>query len=96
MKPSDVLDRQRVAVRMLVARHRASNPRVFGSVVHGTDHEGSDLDLLIDVQPDASLFDLGALQVELESMLGLKVDLLTPLELPQSFRAAVLSEARPV
>lgn len=96
MKPSDVLDRQRVAVRMLVARHRASNPRVFGSVVHGTDHEGSDLDLLIDVQPDASLFDLGALQVELETMLGLKVDLLTPLELPQSFRAAVLSEARPV
>lgn len=96
MKPSDVLDRQRVAVRMLVARHRASNPRVFGSVVHGTDQEGSDLDLLIDVQPDASLFDLGALQVELESMLGLKVDLLTPLELPQSFRAAVLSEARPV
>ncbi|MGY0195185.1 nucleotidyltransferase family protein [Leptothrix sp. BB-4] len=96
MKPSDVLDRQRVAVRMLVARHRASNPRVFGSVVHGTDHEGSDLDLLIDVQPDASLFDLGALQVELETMLGLKVDLLTPLELPQSFRASVLSEARPV
>ncbi len=83
-------------MRDLVVRHRAANPRVFGSVVHGTDREGSDLDLLVDALPDASLFDLGGLQAALEATLGIRVDLVTPLELPPSFRNTVLAEARPL
>ena len=69
---------------------------MFGSVLHGTDRDGSDIDLLVDVLPGATLFDLGGLQVEMEDLLGLKVDLLTPADLPPKFREQVLAEARPV
>ena len=96
MRPSVVLDSKRIAVRAAVERFRTSNPRVFGSVLYGTDQEGSDIDLLVDALPGATLFDLGGLQDELESLLGLHVDLLTPGDLPLKFRAKVLAEARPV
>ncbi|WP_438361061.1 nucleotidyltransferase family protein [Klebsiella michiganensis] len=52
-----------------------------------------DIDLLVDALPGATLFDLGGLQDELESLLGLHVDLLTPGDLPPKFRAKVLAEA---
>jgi len=96
MRPSIVLDLKRGAVREAASRFRAANPRIFGSVLHGTDHDGSDLDLLVDALPGATLFDLGGLQVELESLLGIHVDLLTPADLPTKFRAQVLAEAQPV
>jgi len=96
MRPSVVLDLHRSAVRAATARFRAANPRIFGSVLHGTDREGSDLDLLVDALPGATLFDLGGLQDELEALLGVHVDLLTPADLPPKFRARVLVEARPV
>ena len=96
MRPSVVLDSKRIAVRAVVERFPTSNPRVFGSVLHGTDVDGSDIDLLVDALPGATLFDLGGLQDELESLLGLHVDLLTPGDLPLKFRAKVLAEARPV
>ena len=96
MRPSLVLELQRAAVRATVARFPTTNPRVFGSVLHGTDHDGSDIDLLVDALPGATLIDLGGLQVELESLLGLHVDLLTPDDLPLKFRAEVLAEAQPV
>jgi predicted nucleotidyltransferase len=69
---------------------------VFGSVLAGTDQDGSDLDLLVDALPGATLFDLGDLEVELEILLGIPVDVVTPQDLPASFRARVLSLARPV
>lgn len=62
----------------------------------GTDQEGSDLDLLVDAPTGTTLFDLGGLQVELEDLLGVNVDLLTPGDLPLKFRDKVLAEARPV
>lgn len=96
MKPSAVLAMKTTAVRDTVARFRASNPRVFGSVLHGTDEEDSDLDLLVDALPGATLFDLGALQSELEELLGLRVDVLTSQDLPANFRVQVLREARPL
>ena len=96
MRPSIVLDLRRGAIREAAGRFRTANPRVFGSVLHGTDQDGSDLDLLVDALPGATLFDLGGLQVELESMLGIHVDLLTPADLSPKFRAKVLAEAQPV
>lgn len=96
MRPSVVLDMKRSAVREAVDRFRTANPRVFGSALHSNDRDGSDLDLLVDALPGATLFDLGGLQVELESLLGLHVDLLTPGDLPPKFRAKVLAEAQPV
>lgn len=96
MKPSSALEAHREAIRAVVAAHRASNPRVFGSVAHGDDSEGSDLDLLIDPTPDTTLFDIGAIRHELLQLLGVPVDVLTPKALPEKFRAAVLAEAMPV
>ncbi len=96
MKPSVALDFKRSAVREAAGRFRTANPRIFGSVLHGTDRDGSDLDLLVDALPGATLFDLGGLQVELEALLGVPVDLLTPGDLPPKLRARVLAEARPV
>lgn len=96
MRPSTVLNMKRAAVREAASRFRAANPRVFGSVLRGTDRDGSDLDLLVDALPGATLFDLGGLQDELEQLLGVRVDLLTPGDLPPKFRAEVLAEARPV
>lgn len=89
MRPSTALERHRDAVR-------AANARVFGFVPHGTDRDGSDLDPLVDVPPGTTLFDLGALQVELEDMLGVPVDGLTPGDLPPEVRRCVLAEAKPV
>lgn len=96
MKPSAALDLKRAAVREATRRYRATNPRVFGSVVHGTDCEGSDLDVLVDALPGATLFDLGGLQEELQELLGVSVDLVTPGDLPAPVRKRVLAEALPI
>jgi len=70
-----------------------ANPRVFGSVLHGDDEEGSDLDILVDPSPRASLLDMAGLQIKLEKALGVKVDVRTPGELHPRFREKVLAEA---
>jgi predicted nucleotidyltransferase len=87
---------KRSAVREAVSRYRTANPRVFGSVLHGTDRDGSDIDLLVDALPGATLLDLGGLYEDLKSLLGVEIDLVTPRELPVKFRDRVLAEARPV
>jgi predicted nucleotidyltransferase len=69
------------------------NPRVFGSVVRGEDREDSDLDILVDPAPRASLLAMERLQAELESVTGVKVDLRTPDELHPKFRGRVLAGA---
>jgi hypothetical protein len=96
MKPSVALNLKRAAVREAASRFHTANPRIFGSVLHGADQDGSDLDLLVDALPGATLFDLGGLQVELEALLGVRVDVLTPGDLPAKFRQQVLVEAKPV
>lgn len=96
MRPSVVLDLKRSEVREAVNRFRTTNLRVFGSALLGTDRDGSDLDLLVDALPGATLLDLGGLQDALEMLLGVHVDLLTPGDLPQKFRARVLAQAQPV
>jgi len=96
MKPSTVLQKNREAIRQAVARYPVSNLRVFGSVIHHNDAEGSDLDLLVDPLPGTTLFDLGAMQVELETVLGIPVEVLTPGDLPRQFREQVIREAMPV
>jgi predicted nucleotidyltransferase len=96
MRPSLALASHRDAVREMVLRFKTANPRVFGSVVRGDDSDESDLDLLVDPLPGTTLFDLGGLLIALEELLGVRVDLLTPGDLPVKFRARVLAEAMPV
>jgi predicted nucleotidyltransferase len=85
-----------LAIHALTIRHRAANPRVFGSVLHAIERKDSDIDILVDALPGATLFDLGKLQVALEDLLGAPVDLLTLGDLPKLFRERVLAEARPI
>ena len=80
----------------MVEQNHVRNPRVFGSALRGEDAEGSDLDLLVDPLPGTTLLNLGALQIELEQLLGVPVDVLTPGDLPPKFRDVVLREAVPV
>lgn len=96
MKPSEALAANRAIIRRVVESHRASNARIFGSVLHGQDSHNSDLDILIDPTADTTLMDVAAIQVELQRLLGVKVDVLTPRALPDSFRKKVLAEAVPV
>ena len=96
MKPSDAVRAHRESIRLATHRYRTTNPRVFGSVLRGEDRDGSDLDLLVDALPGVTLFDLGGLQMELEELLGVPVDLLTPGDIPSKMRARVLEQAQPV
>ena len=96
MKPSTALAEKFEDVRTAANRFHTENPRVFGSVLHGTDRDGSDLDLLVDALPGTTLFDLGGLQLELEKLLGVPVDVVTPGDLPLKVRDLVLAEARPI
>ncbi|RRE42684.1 nucleotidyltransferase [Klebsiella pneumoniae] len=93
MRPSVVLDMKRSAVREAVGRFRAAN-RVFGSVLRRPGWQRPDL--LVDALPGATLLDLGDLEEELKSLLGVDVDLLTPGDLPPKFRAKVIAEAQPI
>ena len=96
MKPSIVLQKNLETIRRTVARYPVRNLRVFGSVIHHRDGEDSDLDLLVDPIQGTTLFDLGAMQLELETLLGIPVEVLTPRDLPKRFREQVIRDALPV
>ena len=96
MRPSIALEKNRQVVRDVVSKFRTTNPRIFGSVLHNTDKEDSDLDILVDALPHTNLLDLGDLHHELINLLGISVDVLTPEDLHIQFRAQLLAEAQPV
>ena len=81
--PSAAFERHRQAIRDIVARHKGVNPRIFGSVAHGQDTGASDLDLLVDHRPGGVmwLLDLSAAHAELEDLLGVPVQVMTPASL---------------
>jgi uncharacterized protein len=96
MRPSEVLPLHRETIRQLVLEAGMANPRVFGSVVRGNDNSGSDLDLLVDPAPKTDLLDMARLQRLIQEQLGVRVDLLTPGDLPPKFRDRVVAEAATV
>ncbi len=96
MKPSDALDAHRAELRQIVSRYGLSSPRVFGSVLSGTDTDESDLDLLVDPGPSTSLLTMAGLKIDAEKLLGVPVSVLTPNGLPPKFRNEVLQLAQPL
>ena len=96
MKPSEGLALHREAILVVVESHKAHSPRVFGSVVRGEDTEDSDLDLLVEPKSGMSLYDLSAMAIALEVLLGVKVDVMTLGFVHPYFRADVLAEAQPI
>lgn len=87
---------KRVEILGLAARHGARNLRLFGSVARGEARPESDVDFLVDLSPGATLLDLGALQMDLQDLLGRKVDVVEPAALHWYIRDRVLSEAVPL
>lgn len=71
------LRERRKQIRLLARRHGARNVRVVGSVARGEQEAGSDVDLLVDMQPGRTLFDVAALHDDLEALLGRPVDVIT-------------------
>ena len=96
MRPSLALITHREAIRAIALRHRVTNVRVFGSVVHGDDTEDSDLDILVEPTNETTMMDIAKIQLELSQLLPVAVDVLTPKALPDSFRAQVIAQAQPV
>ncbi|HEU4558284.1 MAG TPA: nucleotidyltransferase domain-containing protein [Longimicrobium sp.] len=66
---------------------------VFGSVARGEAHPDSDVDVLVDVDDEVSLFGLARLKLHLQDLLGMRVDLVTPDALRPNMRDAILAEA---
>lgn len=96
MKPSAALRDNTDQIHRAAERYHVANVRVFGSAANGADSAASDLDILVDAPPGTTLLDLGGFQIELEELLGVRVDVLTPGDLPPKFRKRVLAEARPI
>jgi predicted nucleotidyltransferase len=89
-----VLLEKRDEILRIAAKHGARNVRVFGSMARGEAREDSDLDLLVEFEPDRSLLDHSALVLDLEELLGRKVDVVTEAGLYWLLRRRVLKEAR--
>lgn len=88
-----VLARHRDEIIALARTHNVTNVRVFGSVLRGEDDPTSDIDLLVDLAPGADLFDLAALDVELERLLGHPVDIVPVRMLKPHIAASALTDA---
>ncbi len=96
MRPSKALAEHREQILGIAAARGASNVRVFGSVLNGRDHDGSDLDLLVDIPKGTSLLKIVGLQLDIEDALGVKVDLCTERELHPDLKDRILAEAQPL
>jgi uncharacterized protein len=96
INPSQALAAHRAELQRLSSRHGLSRPRLFGSVLTGTDTEQSDLDLLVDPAESTSLLTLAAFKIDAEKLLGVPASVLTPNALPPKFRSTVLQRARPL
>lgn len=89
----EAVRRRRTEIEQIARRYGARNVRVFGSVARGDDNEDSDIDFLVVMDPDRSLFDQASLLVELEGLLGRDVDVVTEPALRPRVRERVLAEA---
>ena len=96
MTHQELLKQKHAEILRIAGRYGAHNVRVFGSVARAEADEQSDIDFLVEMEPGRSLFDLGGLQLELETALGCPVDVVTEKGLKARIRTRVLQEAIPV
>jgi predicted nucleotidyltransferase len=87
---------KREEIKQLAANYGAHNVRLFGSVARREARSDSDVDVLVDLESDRSLFDLGGLLMELQNLLGCKVDVVTEQGLRPRIRERVLRDAVPL
>jgi len=88
-----LLKSKRRRILSLAAKHGARNVRVFGSVARGEARPTSDVDFLVEFAQNRSLLDQSGLMLDLQDLLGRKVDIVTPGALHWYIRDRVLAEA---
>jgi len=97
VRPSEALQLHRADIRRIVETNGARNPRVFGAALHGHDTDESDLDLLVDpIDGVTTLISLVRIRREIEALIGVTTDVLTPMALHERFRNNVLAESTPI
>jgi predicted nucleotidyltransferase len=96
MTIEDIRNSKRDEILRLAAAHGARNVRVFGSFARGEQRAESDIDLLVDLDTGRSLMDLGGLLVDLEKLLGSRVDVATEQMLKSRVRTQALVDAVPL
>lgn len=96
MNLDELLLTKREEILRIAAKHGAYNVRIFGSVARGEAGPGSDLDLLVEMAPDHSPWFPAGLIVDLEDLLGQKVDVVTENSLHWYIRDRILAEAVPL
>jgi len=89
----ELLEQRREDILRAAAEHGASNVRVFGSCARGDARPESDVDVLVDLDPERTMFDLGGLLMDLQDILGRRVDVVTEGALHWYIRDRVLAEA---
>ncbi|MDS9589746.1 nucleotidyltransferase domain-containing protein [Pseudomonas sp. HTZ1] len=96
MKPSDAIRGKERAIKRLIESYGFVSPLLFGSAARGDDREGSDLDLLATIPPSRtgtiSLFDIAALEEELQVLIGVPVDFNIANNMPEHFRHGIENE----
>ena len=92
----EILGDKREEILRIAASHGATSVRVFGSVARGEADAESDIDFLVELEEGRSLFDLGGLLMDLQELLGRKVDVVTPDGLRARIKDDVLAEAVPL
>ena len=83
----------RAQILRLAAAYHLTNVRLFGSVARGDADESSDVDLLVDLEPRASLLDLAGFSSDVEGLLGVRVDVVPADRVRDPHRAQALAEA---
>lgn len=96
MTTEQLVKSKREEILRVAAQHGAYNIRVFGSVARGEAGEASDIDLLVDLEPGRSGLDQAGLILDLEDLLGHRVDVVTEAGLYWLLRRRILKEARPL
>ena len=91
-----LLRAKRDEILQICAKYGARNVRVFGSVARGDADEYSDIDLLVEFDTERSLLDHAGLWLELQELLGVKVDVVSERGLKARIRERVLQEAIPL
>jgi predicted nucleotidyltransferase len=93
MSLEELLQAKREDILRTASKYGAYNVRVFGSVARGEADSQSDIDLLVNMEPGRSLFDLGGLLMDLQDLLNCNVDVVTEDGLRDRIRERVLKEA---
>jgi predicted nucleotidyltransferase len=96
MKLAELIARKKEQILEVAQKYGAKNIRLFGSAASGDDRSDSDVDLLVDMDPERGLFDLGELKMDLEELLNRKVDVVTESSLYWLIKRKILKEARPL